>query len=273
MTSVSRLLALSAALLLLAIAGLAIWQAKSAHDQAARKAAVEAENAALQARLRELKAENDRLRQAAGVAAAVAPHRQEDARPALLPTSMVEAVRALGEARDKLAAANASIADLQLKIQQMEAAIEKRAEENQSLAAASEDLKERLGAANRLTEAVQAELKTRNERYTQLEIAVRGLRESNAASADKLTRISQAAREMEDLNQRREVLLNSLLRRYRELTDLYRSTALRLDQAKDTPPAPGELSRLQNVISLAEDDLHQLSNLSAQARLLQQKLR
>ncbi len=78
-----------------------------------------------------------------------------------------------------------------------------------------------------------------------------------------LTKISD---DFDDLNRRRDQYMTNVLRRYREVTDLYRTLSLRQEGPRD------DLSRIQNAISLAEEDMRQLQSLNAQARRLQRDL-
>jgi hypothetical protein len=66
----------------------------------------------------------------------------------------------------------------------------------------------------------------------------------------------------------------NLQRRYRELTDLYRSTLLTIEQQRDNPAIRQlpDASRIQATVLAAEDDLRQLNALNTQAQRLSQKL-
>jgi hypothetical protein len=74
--------------------------------------------------------------------------------------------------------------------------------------------------------------------------------------------------------------LNSLLSRYKEVTEQYRAFASILENRRGPEGTPGanisiagpELSRIQNTLTLAEEDLRQLNALNAQALRIQKKL-
>ena len=69
--------------------------------------------------------------------------------------------------------------------------------------------------------------------------------------------------------------LNNILRRYREITEQYHAMAGVLDSRRDREAAPvnnTEISRIQNAISLADEDLKQINALNAQASRLEKKL-
>jgi hypothetical protein len=80
---------------------------------------------------------------------------------------------------------------------------------------------------------------------------------------------------LEDLNRRREVYLASLQRRYRDITSEFRA----MSSVLDTSHAPNSnacggavLGRIQNVISLADDDMRQLNELDARAQKLEKQI-
>ena len=65
-----------------------------------------------------------------------------------------------------------------------------------------------------------------------------------------------------------------MLSRYRDLNDQFRSVSGMLDTRSRGEGAAGmpDLGRLQNAISLAEEDMRQLGNLNAQALQLQRRM-
>jgi DNA repair exonuclease SbcCD ATPase subunit len=175
--------------------------------------------------------------------------------------------------RESLARASASLAELHNRIERLQSEIDQGAAERQRLAASEADLKERLDSASRVLEAVQAELKAKNDRMAQLEVTANRLHQENRAVSDRLSRLSPLTGELEEINRRREAYLNSILRRYRDLTDQYRALAGRLDSPREgAVPSQAELSRIQNAVTGAEEDLRQLAALNAQATRLQQKI-
>jgi hypothetical protein len=64
------------------------------------------------------------------------------------------------------------------------------------------------------------------------------------------------------------------LRRYRQITEQYRSMAGMMQTQRTDAPAAGsaDLARIQDSIAMAEEDLRQLNNLNAQALLIQKKM-
>jgi hypothetical protein len=71
------------------------------------------------------------------------------------------------------------------------------------------------------------------------------------------------------------VYLNSIIRRYREITGQFRAMTGVLDSShgSDSGSFSGvALSRIQNAISLTEDDLRRLNEMNAQAHQIENKL-
>jgi hypothetical protein len=65
------------------------------------------------------------------------------------------------------------------------------------------------------------------------------------------------------------------MRRYRDITSQFRAMSGMLDSSrepKSSPLSDAALTRIQNDVSLADDDLRQLTELNAQARQLEKKL-
>ncbi len=186
----------------------------------------------------------------------------------------LESVRLLGQVKDQLAASKASILELQNRVHELEAGAERASVENQRLASAEADLREKLAAANRIVDAMQVELKGKTDRLLMLENATRRTSEDMRSANEKIAQFAGWARDLEDLNRRRDNVLTNLTRRYRDLTDQMRAVTLRLDNPQEGPRTqPLDLSRLQNAIQLAEDDLRQLASLNSQAARITQKMK
>lgn len=266
-TLLSRL-ALLLALLLVAAAAIAIrGLVRSRAEQVARLGKVESDNRELSARAGSLARELESLRQRIP-AQSGQPAEPTSAHDHKATVDPVEQAKVLIQFRDKLASANRSIDSLQARIQELEYTVEKTSEENKRLAASESELKDKLAATNRVLEAVSAELKGKDDRMAQLEAASRRLRDENRASAEKVAQLPKTLRDLEEINRRREQYLNTILRRYRDMTDQYRALAARLENSA----AGAELAGIQNTISMTEEDLRQLATLNAQASRIQQKV-
>ncbi|MBM3813379.1 MAG: hypothetical protein FJW20_17280 [Acidimicrobiia bacterium] len=184
-----------------------------------------------------------------------------------------ELIKMLDAKQQQLDSTKAALTELQTKLAEMEGRLTTVSAEGQQLAAAEKDLRERLESSSRLADALQAEMKSRNDRLTQLQVANRDLLKRVEDTSRRLTRLASAGQEMEDINRRREVYMTGILRRYRELTDFYRNLALRVNTAEAaTTLANVDLDRMQSAITLADEDMRQLRVLNAQAARLEKEL-
>jgi len=189
------------------------------------------------------------------------------------PVTRQELVRLLNEKNEKLAAAENNLASLQNRLHELEERASSLTAEQTRLAESEKQLQERLNGATRLTEVLQADMKQRNERLAQLEVANQELRKRSEEAGRQFARFSQISEDLIDLSRRREAYMNNIIRRYREATDQFRTLALRFDNPRDaTGSSSQDLSRIQNVISLADEDMRQLQALNAQATRLQREL-
>lgn len=219
-----------------------------------------------------LQAERDTLRQAQGLPPAppvqAAPRKAGTAPEGSGATAALrtEFAQQLEEKDARIAAAVKARDDMDVQIRELQARIEALTEETERLNHAERQLREQLQSAERRAASTEKDAAGATQRLEKLEAANRELRRQADESSRRMASHSKASSEIEELTRRREVYLNNLLRRYREVTDLYRNIAVRTD-------APGEdISRIQNAISLAEEDLRQLNALTAQAARLQKGL-
>jgi chromosome segregation ATPase len=184
-----------------------------------------------------------------------------------------ELIKLVDAKQRQLDAAGAAIQDLQHKMAQMDAEVSRLKEEGAAMQTAEKDLRERLDSASKLAEVLQAEMKSRDARLAQLQGSNKDLLRRSEDSARKLDRLMTLWEEVNDLNRRRDTYLTSILRRYREVSDFYRTLALRVDSPREgTTPVNADLSRLQNAITLADEDLRQLRSLNTQAERLQREI-
>jgi chromosome segregation ATPase len=247
------------------------WQARAYRQQAAQLAQLAAENQRLRGRV------PDQAPSTAAPPGAPAPAPATEARNAphtAKAANNPEDAIAVQRLKLSLADANASIARLESRADEAEAQLRSLRVDNQRLAGSEADLKENLAGANQLVDALQKELKSNRDRVTQVEIAYQKLRDASGGAAQKIAQLQQLATELQDIHQRREVYLNSILRRYKQITEQYRSmTGVLQGQRTDAPAVGGtDLARIQDSIAMAEEDLRQLNNLNAQALLIQKKM-
>lgn len=248
------------------------WQARMVSRLQSQLAGRAIENAELQRRL-------DQWTRAQAEQSPAAP---KASAPRLAPsdagTSGAEALSAaeqrVGHLRDSLAEANAEITRLQARTSDLQAQVESAAADNRSLTAAAEASKKGLADAQQTVETVRAELQANSARITQLENSNARLKEDAAAAKQSTAPAQQIISDLEGIFRRRETHLNNILRRYREITEQYRAMSGVMDSQRDRGVATSaaEISRIQNSIALAEEDLKQLNVLNAQAALLERKL-
>ncbi|MFN7997525.1 MAG: hypothetical protein U0Q18_28160 [Bryobacteraceae bacterium] len=262
---------IAAALLFIAVLGLMI-QVRSIRRQSDTASALQAENTRLRAQNRDL------TQKLAAAAAAPKPEQAPESGPAEMhatkPVFNPEEVIAMNRLKQSLADANAAVSRLQARADEDEAKIQNLTVDNRRLAASEADLKESLSAANQTVDAVQRELKSKADRVTQVEVAYQKLRDQAGGDSQKLAQFRQLATELQDIHQRRETYLNSILRRYKQITEQYRSMSGVLDSRHNDAAAGAgvDVARIQDSISMAEEDLRQLNSLNAQALRIQKKL-
>ncbi len=265
----------AAVLAVAALAASLLWRRDSA-----RAGAAEAEAARLRASETDLKAKLAQAIESAKRAPeeqweyeTVSPKRTKSPeKPVVIEdtTTRNELVKLLDEKQARLAEARKSLEELEHRLHEAEAKIAAMNQEQQKLADARREFEDRLETANRVSAALEAEVKGRNDRMVRIDSTNRELQKKVEDASKQVTRLAKASGEIEEISRRREVYLNNVLRRYREVTDMYRTLAVRMNSPRETGlPSPGtDLSRIQNAIMLAEEDLRQLQTLNAQAARL-----
>lgn len=254
---------------LVVAASVAVWHFRTASLDAERLARVESENRKLKAQSENFARDLDALRR--GLPAHSDTASRERREQTVLPAN-IENARLLIQTREKLAAADASIRQLETRIRELEAQVERVTDENKRLAAAESELKEKITTTSRILDAVRTELKGKDERLAMVMVTNRQLQEENRKNAEKTAQLPRLMRDLDELNRRRESHITTILRRYREITDQYRALSARADQPGEGAGITAEVSRIGNTIQMAEEDLRQLSALNAQVGRLQQRL-
>lgn len=184
-----------------------------------------------------------------------------------------ELVKLLGEKDDKLAALAKDYEHVSAHVRELEEKLDLVTKESQRLTTSEKDAHEQLDTAKRLAEALQTEMQGKNVRSGQLETTNQQLRQREQESKQRIDRLVKLSEQMDDLNRRRDVYLTNILRRYRDVTDLYRTLNLQFSNPRDgVSPPSNDLSRVQNAIYQAEDELRQLQSLNQQALRLQKDI-
>lgn len=250
-----------------------LWEARLVREQSAQVARRTREN-------QDLRSEVDRLSRAQPAAT---PAPMLPAAPRVAPPNAPASGAGVSAAaeqqvlrmREELGQSSAEVTRLQSRVSELQTGIENATEENRRLAAAAEELKRNLADANQTIETIRAELKSNSGRMAQIESANAKLKEEAAASGQSASQLKQTSADLEGLFRRREMYLNNILRRYREITEQYRAMSGVLDSRRDREGAPvrsTEIGRIQNAIAMAEEDLKQIDALNAQAARLEKKL-
>jgi len=172
---------------------------------------------------------------------------------------------------------NATVAELR---QQLAAASEDARKQNTLLASGAEEqarvvlqveeLKETVRQGKSTATSLRAELQTRTDRTASSEVSQKAMAERLAKAEAAATKMTSVGREVEDLHRRREAQIATLQRRYREVNDVYRAFLLN-EQNREragTGNQAGDISRVQNSIQQAEDDLRQIQILNARIATL-----
>jgi chromosome segregation ATPase len=176
-----------------------------------------------------------------------------------------EYIRIIEDLRSRAAAFDRDLAAAREEATNAAALAETESAGRVKLSAQVESLQDDLQAARRISAALEAELRAKSERLARAETE-RDLAARKAGGvAPSAGRAGAATREIEDLNRRRETLVASLQRRYRDVTDTYRAFSLNLQHREQGGAAiqAGDLSRIQNSIQQAEDELRQLQGLNS----------
>ncbi len=185
----------------------------------------------------------------------------------------LEAIRSLAQAEQRINQLQAALSDSRERAAQLDAQLETVSADRKKLEENASNLRDDLASARRLIEVTEAEIKSKAARIAQLETALRTTRDTPSGDQKKLQDAAAAARELIELDRRRENTLQSLQRRFRDISDQYRAFALRLDTNRDNPAAAiPDVSRIQSAVQGAEDEMRQLNTLNTQARQIAQKI-
>lgn len=172
--------------------------------------------------------------------------------------------------------AQASITDLQTQLSNAKDEREKAL----AVATASEvkvqaDLQSQIDTLKQELNSAQDEAQASRRRASALEAENTKLRTATSTTFASAADFARAVADLQDVDRRREGHLTSMMRRYRDITNQFRAMSGMLDSSHD--PNSGAfsgaaLTRIQDAVSLADEDLRQLNELNAQARQLEKKL-
>lgn len=170
-------------------------------------------------------------------------------------TTITDLQEKLSTANDQNAKAQAS-ADVRLQQQQADSQ------------AQLEELQKKLDAAQSASEIAR-------QRATVLEADNAQLKSDTSAVSTRAADVARIVSSLQDLERRRDVYLTSILRRYRDITDEFNAMSSMMNTSHDPGSSPcggTALSRIQSAVTSAEDDMRQLSELSARTQKLDKQL-
>ncbi len=176
--------------------------------------------------------------------------------------------------RKKLAEATNTIAALDSRVLELMSQTASVRQELEARASASAALQQKLDAATQSAASLQTRLRAAEDRLSKLtaerEKTTQAMapRAPHAPSPEEIRLEAQ----LQDITRRRDALITSVLRRYRELANEYRSFGTAIPATSNdrdlTPRTGPDLTRIQNTISMVEEDLRQLTGLEGQAALV-----
>jgi DNA repair exonuclease SbcCD ATPase subunit len=138
-----------------------------------------------------------------------------------------------------------------------------------------EELQSQLDTLKQELDSAQAESRAFRQRTSALEADNAKLRSVTSGGSASAPDFGRLVADLQDLDRRREAYLTSIMRRYRDITSQFRAMSGMLDSSRDPNSSSfsgAALTRIQDAVSLADDDLRQLNELNAQARQLEKKL-
>jgi hypothetical protein len=179
-----------------------------------------------------------------------------------LDKELAEAHATASDLQAQLAAANDQITKSQA------SAAENSQKQQAAWQAEREDLQKKVDTA-----LEQAEIA--HQRVAALESDNAKLRADSTGNSARTADVARTVANLQDLERRRDGYLTSILRRYRDITGEFRAMSSMLDTSHD--PNSGAcggavLSRIQNAVTSAEDDMRQLNELSARTQKLEKEL-
>ena len=206
----------------------------------------------------------------------IAPVPESEPPQAALQAALTKREAALQRLNGELNEARTQISQLQA---QLKSTNDERDQElastKESDKKAQEDLQRQFDDLKQQLDSAQADLQSSRERVAALEQNNAKLRSGSSEASGRAADTARMVADLEDLNQRRETYLTSIIRRYRDLTGQFRAMGGMLDSGRDpnsSSLSSAALTRIQNAVSATDDDLRQLSDLNARARELEKKL-
>ncbi len=140
---------------------------------------------------------------------------------------------------------------------------------------AQADWQKRFDALTHEVQTAQADADAARARAEAIQSDINKAAAAQSANQAKLDQARRLLASLQDLNRRRSVYLDSLLHRYRDVLSQLHAIDNVLDSARDQNSSVisnAALARIESTISLAEDDMRQLSDLNGRAALTEKRL-
>lgn len=179
-----------------------------------------------------------------------------------------------------LAEAQANITNLQSQLSAAnDQSTQAQATAQATLQKQQEDSKAQLDDLQKKLDAALQQSDIARQRAAALEADNTKLTSDNASVGTRTADVSRILTNLQELDRRREAYLTSILRRYRDLGSDFRNMGSMLDTSHDpnhdaNAGACGgaALSRIQNAVNSAEDDLRQINELNDRTQKLLKQL-
>lgn len=260
-------------------AGVFAWQAQSRQQEivAEREAKEHAE-----AQVSQLQQEADNLRERLGELTgemqAIAESGNQSAEAALRRQREVEVARhqqnrTEREFQSTLAATQSERDALAERVAAMGTDLERLRTQLEEVTTRERDLQESLQQAQRVAEALRAQLQSKDQALASLETAYQRFKDSSQSGSRQLDFVTKTVTSLEDINRRRTAILDQAVRRLKEVGDSYRTVAVRIDSNPEMQSTfNAEVGRLQSGVMAVEDQMAQINTLNAQASQLERRL-
>ena len=179
----------------------------------------------------------------------------------------IAAIHTVAELQAQMQALTNSAAEAEARNRQLETQSAAAQEERTRLSTLIAETTAKLNELNLTVTALEGQIKQKDQRLNPLEAENRSLQGEEMAVRERLAGVSSGARELAEIRRRRESLVESLMRNFRDLGDQYRTLAARLDRTGDTAGFnPGDLSRIQAALSAGRTkDVRQINALNQKA--------
>jgi DNA repair exonuclease SbcCD ATPase subunit len=172
----------------------------------------------------------------------------------------------------QLGEANAAMARLQGRINELETQVLNLSADRSRLTAVANEAQGQISELDRKLDEAAGEKSAREKRVRDLEAEVARLRALGVQSEQKGSQVAEMTKQLQDLSRRQQAYLTNILRRYREVTDLLRTLPSGGDMTRGGGGNGPEVARIQTAIAMADEDLRQLNELNLRLGRVQKEI-